>query len=637
MKTPEKIAVKVKFRIMLVCFAIYVVATGLSAFYLIHTYDMLEDSFQKENKLKNDISDLRNAQYELFNLYTGRKDKEKEDALKETIDAVCRNIDGGISYLISHPLDESKGIKQSVTILQDEFSLFKQKIDDIRVIENEISELTQDGGRLATSRNTVKNSILQTAVVGVYNRFVEATKYEEHFLEKSNVEDYVKFNKQIDGVNATLKNVGNASMVIKYQIYKLEDQFAEYRTTFNLLFSKQLLLGIDNYEGYKGEASVQLSTMLTNMEDMMLESAILRQQIRKKAIWSVFITQLVMLAIGIPFFLVLFWSVNKPIQNMNDYLSRLLKGELVPAEISPDSTNEMDLMCMQLSEFIGNLKQKQQFTEDIGNNRHTDGFALLSNNDELGNALINMKKNLDEQTERQLARRREDEIQDKINIGLADFGNILRRNNNNIDSLCNETVRALIHYMEADYGAIYIYVDEEPDDIHLEMKATYAADRKKFIVKKVSLYEGIVGTCAVEKTMQIIDDIPKDYIKIGSGFGNTKPSSLIVAPLLLNDDIYGVIELCRTEKFEDYRIKFLERLAEDIASTISYVKENTKNLFKLQEKGKRLEDYTKRLHKAKNDLAQKDEEIQSCKAEIAKLTKENARLSSDAGAARRRV
>lgn len=638
MKTPEKISIKVKFRIMLVCFAIYVVATGLSAFYLIHTYDTLEESFQRENKLKNDISDLRNAQYELFNLYTGKKDKEKEDALKETIDAVCRSIDGGIAYLSAHPLDDSREIKQSVTILQDEFSLYKQKNSDIQAIESEISELTQDGGRLATSRNTVKNTILQTAVVGVYNKFAEAVKYEEHFLEKSNVEDYTKFNKQIDGVNTILKNVGNASMVIKYQIFKLEDQFAEYRTTFNLLFSKQLLLGIDNYEGYKGEANVQVRTMLTNTEDMMLESSLLRQKIRKKAIWCVFGLQLAMLVIGVPFFLVLFWSINKPIQNMNDYLSRLLKGELVPADVSPDSSNEMDLMCIQLSEFIGNLKQKQQFTEDIGNNKHTDGFALLSSSDELGNALINMKKNLDEQTERQLARRREDEIQDKINIGLADFGNILRRNNNNIDSLCNETVRALIHYMEADYGAIYIYVDEEPDDIHLEMKATYAADRKKFIVKKVSLYEGIVGTCAVEKTMQIIDDIPKDYIKIGSGFGNTNPCSLIVAPLLLNDDIYGVIEICRTDKFEDYRIKFLERLSEDIASTISYVKENTKNLFKLQEKGKRLEDYTKRLHKAKNELAKKDEEIQSCKDEIAKLTKENARLIDErSGAARKRV
>ncbi|MBQ1697556.1 MAG: GAF domain-containing protein [Bacteroidales bacterium] len=637
MKTPEKISIKVKFRIMLVCFAMYVVATGLSALYLIHTYDTLEEGFQRENKLKNDISELRNTQYELFILYAGKKDKEKEDVLKASINAVCRSIDGGISFLIDNPVDDSRQVKQSVTILQDEFSLFKQKIADIQNVENEIAELTQDGGRLATSRNAVKNTILQSAVVGVYNKFVEATKCEARFLEKSNIEDYTKFNKQVDGVNSILKNVGNASMVIKYQIFKLEDQFAEYRTTFNLLFSKQLLLGLDNYEGYKGEANAQVRTMLTNMEEMMMETSLLRQKIRKSAIRSVLILQLVLLAIGVPFFLVLFWSINKPIQSMNDYLSRLLKGELVQAEVSPDSNNEMDLMCLQLSEFIGNLKQKQQFTEDIGNNKQTDGFTLLSSNDELGNALVNMKKNLDEQTERQLARRREDEIQDKINIGLADFGNILRKNNNNIDNLCNETIRALIHYMEADYGAIYIYVDEEPDDIHLEMKATYAADRKKFIVKKVALYEGIVGTCAVERTMQVIDDIPKDYIKIGSGFGNTKPSSLIVMPLLLNDDIYGVIEICRTDKFEEYRIKFLERLSEDIASTISYVKENTKNLFKLQEKGKRLEDYTNRLHKAKNEIAQKDEEISKYKAEIAKLSKENARLSEGGGAARKRI
>ena len=94
MKTPEKISIKVKFRIMLVCFAMYVVATGLSALYLIHTYDTLEEGFQRENKLKNDISELRNTQYELFILYAGKKDKEKEDVLKASINAVCRSIDG---------------------------------------------------------------------------------------------------------------------------------------------------------------------------------------------------------------------------------------------------------------------------------------------------------------------------------------------------------------------------------------------------------------------------------------------------------------------------------------------------------------------------------------------------------------
>jgi hypothetical protein len=134
MKTPEKISIKVKFRIMLVCFSLYVVATGLSAWYLIHTYDTVEEGFQRENKLKNDISDLRNTQYELFNLYTGKKDKEKEDELKANIDAICRSIDGGIAFLINNPVDDSRQVRQSVTILQDEFSLYKQKNAEIQSV-----------------------------------------------------------------------------------------------------------------------------------------------------------------------------------------------------------------------------------------------------------------------------------------------------------------------------------------------------------------------------------------------------------------------------------------------------------------------------------------------------------------------
>lgn len=375
--------------------------------------------------------------------------------------------------------------------------------------------------------------------------------------------------------------------------------------------------------------------MHTNLEEMMIESQEIRDQIKRSSVIKVLIIQAIMLAIGIPFFLILFWSVNKPIHKMEEYLGKLLQGKLESANVSPDSDNEMDLMRSQLSIFVENLKQKQTFTEDIGNGKQDNGFELLSQDDQFGNALIIMKNKLDEQQQRQLSRRREDEIQDKINIGLAEFGNILRKNNNNIDELCNETVRNIIHYMEANYGAIYIYNDEDPDDIHLDMKATYAADKKKYMVKKVSLYEGIVGTCAVEKTLQIIDDVPKDYVKIGSGFGNTMPGTLIVMPLLLNNDIYGVLELCRTDKFEDYRIKFLERISEEIASTISYVKVNSKNLFKLQEKGKRLDDYTKRLHKAKKEIAEKDELIKKNNADIERLQKENTRLNEEINATRR--
>lgn len=628
MKTPEKISVRLKFRIMLICFAVYAVITSLSFLYLINSYNNIETSYGKEIKLKNDITELRNIQYELFNSYSGKKDKEKEDTLLDNISSICKSIDAGIELLKENSITNSRKIQQSLQILCDEFANYKLKINDIGKIENEINEMSQDGGRLANDRNTVKKTIFQFTIAGISKMFEEVEKSENEFKLSNKIEDYKKFNKQIDQMNNTLKNVNTTNILIRYQISKLMDQLSEYKLTFNLLFSKELQLGLDNNEGFKGMANAQIQTMLSDLEELMLESSIMRDEIHSSSIAKVVGSQIIMIVLGISFFLVLIWSVNAPITKMSNYLKRLLKGELVTAEVTKGSTNEMDLMSMQLSEFVENLKEKQVFAEDVGNGKPDKGFKLLSNNDELGNSLICMKKNLEAEKEAQIKRRQEDEIQDKINIGLAEFGNILRKNNSNIDDLCNETIRNLIHYMDANYGAIYIYVDNETDEPYLEMKATYAADRKKYIQKKIDLYEGIIGTCAVEKTIQIIDDIPKDYIKIGSGFGNTTPSNMIVIPLLLNEEIFGVLELCRTDKFEEYRIKFLERLAEDIASTISYVKVNATNLFKLKEKGKRLDDYTKRLHKTKNELAEKTELVKVLQDEIEKLKKENARLNN---------
>lgn len=635
MKTPEKISVKLKFRIMMICFAAYAGFTGLTFVYLIKSYDKIQTDYSKEINLKNNITELRNTQYGLFNLYSGKKDKEKEDTLLGNIRSVCKNIDEGITALQTTGTHTRKTI-QSVNILKEEFETYKTKLEEISKIENEINELTQDGGRLSTDRNTVKNTIFQFTLAGINKMFEEAVKYENEFVKNSSVETYKKFNKQIENIITTLKTVNTTNILIRYQISKITDRLTEYKMTFNLLFSKQLLIGLDTYEGYKGIANAQVSTMLADLEEYMMESDIIRENKKRNIVLQTVFLHTIIAVIGITFFLIMFWSVNKPINNMSNYLKRLLKGELVKPEVSPSSTNEMDLMSMQLSDFVENLKEKQIFTDDLGSGKPDKGFKLLSEGDELGLSLINMKKNIEHEKELQEKRRKEDEIQDKINIGLAEFGNILRKNNNDIDGLCNETIRNLIRYMDANYGAIYIYVDDETEEPYLEMKATYAADRKKFIQKKVSLYEGMVGICAVEKTMQVIDDIPKDYIKIGSGFGNTTPSNLIVIPLLLNDEIFGVIELCRTEKFEDYRIKFLERLAEDIASTISYVKINTRNLFKLKEKGKRLDDYTKRLHKTKNELAQKSEMVKVLQGDVEKLKKENARLLEEKAAAEKK-
>lgn len=627
MNTPEQLSVKFKFRIMLICFAAYAVLTGLSFIYLTINYNKIDASYKTETTMKNGLGEIRNLQYELFGLYSSSRNKEKEDTLMSEINKLCTRIDKGINTLSEVEPELNRKTVQSISILREEFDNYQSKIKEIAKTKEDINALIEDAGRLNTDRNTVRKTLFQFTIAGMSKMFDEACKNEKAFLDNSSIKYYEKFNKQIDGINNILKSTNTGNILIKYQMSKLMDQLSEYRMTFNLVFSKQLLLGLANNDGFKGEAVAQIKTMQNDIDELILESDILRAEKKKKTNTIVAVVQISVIIIGLTFFLILFSSVNHPIEKMNGYLEKMLKGDLTPPDINENSNSEMNVMAKKLALFINNLKQKQLFTQDIGSGNTQKELPLLSENDELGISLIIMKKNLEEQYESYKKRREADEIQDKINIGLAEFGDILRKNNNNIDTLCDETTRNLIHYMAANYAAMYIYVDDNPTDIHLEMKATYAADHKKFVQKKISLYEGIVGTCAVEKNIQIIDDIPADYIKIGSGFGFTKPGHLVVVPLMLKDEIYGIIELCRTDKFEDYRIKFIEHLAEDIASTISYVKENAKNLFKLHEEGKRLDDYSQRIQKLEKENAAQNAEIKKYKKEIEKLKRENEKLT----------
>ena len=629
MNTPERISVRYKFRVMLVCFALYATITGISFYYLIKNYEEIDNTYKAEINLKNNLSEIRNLQYELFNLYSSTRDKEKEDTLFSDIVTLCNGINSGLITIDQTINDKSRKMEQSISVFREEFENYRKKITQITETKSQIRALSDEGGRLDISRKAATTTGNQFSISGTNNIFQEAYKFEQSFLETSNIEDYKNFNKKIDALLRILKSTGNntGNMLVRYQISKMTDQIAEYRTTFNLIFAKQLQLGLNNNDGFKGEANAQIKTMQTDIEEMLIESNDLRNQKHQSLVFKVVMVQLITIIAGLIFFLLLFQSVTKPNERMGEYLNTLLEGKLVLPQKNYGSTNEIDIMSEQLSKFVENLKEKQLFTESIGNGKIEKEFKLLGPNDELGNSLINMKNNLEKQIKEQIERRKADELQDKINIGLTEFGAILRKNNNNIDKLCDETTRNLITYMAANYGAMYIYVDDNPDDIHLLMKAAYAADRQKFLQKKVNLYEGIIGTCAVEKTMFLIDDIPDNYIKIGSGFGEAKPGHLLVMPLLLNNRIYGMIELCRTDKFEDYRIKFIQRLAEDIAITISYVSENTKNIYKLQEIGKRLDQYTIKLQNAEAEAKKQNEKIKTLTEKNKKLNEENSKLA----------
>jgi hypothetical protein len=165
------------------------------------------------------------------------------------------------------------------------------------------------------------------------------------------------------------------------------------------------------------------------------------------------------------------------------------------------------------------------------------------------------------------ASREEDKKREWSSKGLALFAEILRSNEENSESIYDKIISNIVKYLGANQGALFVMEKIDEQDV-IELKACFAYDRKKFIDKVIQVGEGLVGQCVYEKEYIYLKDVPSDFVKITSGTGAALPKEVILVPLMINEKVYGVIELASFSRFEKYQIEFLKKVGESISSSI---------------------------------------------------------------------
>ena len=250
---------------------------------------------------------------------------------------------------------------------------------------------------------------------------------------------------------------------------------------------------------------------------------------------------------------------------------------ILPTEKIRETNDEIGEMSKALNELVQGLKALSGFALEIGRGNFSHDFKPLSDDDVLGNSLLRMRDDLKLAAEEDAKRKIEDEQRNWATAGIAKFSDILRHDNDKLDTLSYNVLSSLVEYLGANQGGIFIINSTDGPESFSELVACYAYDRRKYLQKRIEMGEGLVGRCILEKETIYLTDIPENYIKINSGMGEATPRSLILVPLEVNDEVFGVIEIASFSNLQAYQREFVEKIAEIVASTISTVKINMQN------------------------------------------------------------
>jgi len=152
----------------------------------------------------------------------------------------------------------------------------------------------------------------------------------------------------------------------------------------------------------------------------------------------------------------------------------------------------------------------------------------------------------------------------KINEALSDLEREMRENVSS-EKLYALILQKIIKFIGINQGGLFIVQKNKQQQEVLKLEAAYAYNHERLMKKEIYVSEGLLGTCAKEQQMIILNQVPQNYIEITSGLGEKNPQHLILLPIVYQKKTIGVIELASFFPFNQQIIAYLNDATSIIA------------------------------------------------------------------------
>ncbi len=213
--------------------------------------------------------------------------------------------------------------------------------------------------------------------------------------------------------------------------------------------------------------------------------------------------------------------------------------------------------------------------------------------------------------------------QDWLKTNLAKFTNMLQ-GQRDLATVGRLLLSELTPLVNAQLGVIYQMTSDEMPS--LQLLSTYADDGVNGHPKRLPIGEGLVGQCAADKRRMLVSDMPAHAAPIGSALFKAAPRSVVVLPVLFENQVKAVIELASLNEFTALQMMFLEQLTTNIGIVVNSIEATmqTEGLLKqsqqlageLQAQQRELQQTNEQLEQKAQQLAERNVEVERKNQEI---------------------
>jgi HAMP domain-containing protein/CheY-like chemotaxis protein len=213
--------------------------------------------------------------------------------------------------------------------------------------------------------------------------------------------------------------------------------------------------------------------------------------------------------------------------------------------------------------------------------------------------------------------------QDWLKTNLARFTSMLQ-GQRDLATVGSRLLSELVPLVRGQQGVIYQMAADGAPRLHLLAK--YADHPERGYPPAIELGQGLIGQCALEKQRILISDIPDDTVPVSSVVLEAKPRSVVVFPVIFEDQLKAVLAVASIYEFDKAHLTFLEQLTASIGIVLNSIEATmqTEALLKqsqtlareLQVQQKELQTTNEQLEQKAQQLAERNVEVEAKNQEI---------------------